>query len=130
MTDSAIPPAIDFSSFDPDTRVQDDLFRHVNGHWLEVTEIPADKPVTGAFIAYGFEVTPDGRKLIIVQSNTGKLFTVDRRTGRTRTIDLDGATVPNGDGLLLKGRTLFVVQNQLNLVAVVKLSRSGRAGEV
>ena len=38
--------------------------------------------------------------------------------------------MPNGDGLLLKGRTLFVVQNQLNLVAVVKLNRSGRAGEV
>jgi putative endopeptidase len=51
MTDSATAPAIDFSSFDPDTRVQDDLFRHVNGHWLDVTEIPADKPVTGAFIA-------------------------------------------------------------------------------
>ncbi len=51
MTDSATAPAIDFSSFDPDTRVQDDLFRHVNGHWLEVTEIPADKPMTGAFIA-------------------------------------------------------------------------------
>ncbi len=34
---------------DPGTRPQDDLFRHVNGRWLEETEIPADKPGWGAF---------------------------------------------------------------------------------
>ena len=43
-------PAIDFSTFDPDVRIQDDLFRHVNGTWLNTTEIPADKPLTGAFM--------------------------------------------------------------------------------
>jgi putative endopeptidase len=43
-------PAIDFSTFDPDVRIQDDLFRHVNGTWLNSTEIPADKPLTGAFM--------------------------------------------------------------------------------
>ncbi len=43
-------PAIDFSTFDHSIRVQDDLFRHVNGSWLNVTEIPADKPLTGAFM--------------------------------------------------------------------------------
>jgi putative endopeptidase len=47
---SAQRPAIDFSSFDPNVRIQDDLFRHVNGAWLNTTEIPADKPVTGAFM--------------------------------------------------------------------------------
>jgi sugar lactone lactonase YvrE len=99
----------------------------------KVTTVPLSGDiewVAGAINANGIEVTPDGRKLIIVQTNTGRLFTVDRRTGRTRAIDLGGATVPNGDGLLLKGRTLFVVQNQLNLVAVVKLTRSGRDGDV
>ena len=43
-------PAIDFSTFDPGVRIQDDLFRHVNGTWLKSTEIPADKPLTGAFM--------------------------------------------------------------------------------
>ena len=43
-------PAIDFSTFDPAVRIQDDLFRHVNGTWLKTTEIPADKPLTGAFM--------------------------------------------------------------------------------
>ena len=43
-------PALDFSDFDPEVRVQDDLYRHVNGHWLTEAEIPADKPLTGAFM--------------------------------------------------------------------------------
>ena len=36
----------------------------------------------------------------------------------------------NGDGLLLSGRTLFVVQNRLNRVAVVRLNSAGTSGEV
>jgi putative endopeptidase len=44
-------PALDFSAFDPRVRVQDDLYRHVNGTWLAETEIPADKSITGSFIA-------------------------------------------------------------------------------
>jgi putative endopeptidase len=40
----------DFATFDTDVRIQDDLFRHVNGIWLDNTEIPDDKPTTGAFV--------------------------------------------------------------------------------
>jgi putative endopeptidase len=50
VTETTTHPAIDFSAFDPATRVQDDLFRHVNGAWLERTEIPDDKPLIGAFV--------------------------------------------------------------------------------
>jgi putative endopeptidase len=51
VTETAAPrPAIDFSTFDRSIRIQDDLFRHVNGTWLDTTQIPADKPVTGAFM--------------------------------------------------------------------------------
>ena len=35
----------------PDIRPQDDLFGHVNGRWLDDTEIPQDKSSWGAFIA-------------------------------------------------------------------------------
>ena len=35
---------------DPQIRPQDDLFRHVNGKWLEETPIPADRPLTGSFV--------------------------------------------------------------------------------
>ena len=43
-------PAIDFSTFDSKIRVQDDLYRHVNGGWSDRTEIPSDKSITGSFV--------------------------------------------------------------------------------
>ena len=59
--------------------------------------------------------------LILVQSNTGLLFRVDPETGETTAIDLGGYSVTAGDGLELRGSTLYVVRNQLNLVAVIAL---------
>ncbi|HEX8343773.1 MAG TPA: hypothetical protein VF657_03365, partial [Actinoplanes sp.] len=50
MTDATPTPAIDFSTFDPTVRLQDDLFRHVNGGWLQRADIPDDKPMIGAFV--------------------------------------------------------------------------------
>ena len=44
------------------------------------------------------------------------------------TVDLGGYPLTNGDGLLVKGRTLYVVRNRLNQVAVVKLNWRGTAG--
>ena len=71
-----------------------------------------------------------GQLLIVVQSNAGLLFTVDPATGATRTIDLGTETVVNGDGILLEGQTLFVVQNRLNQVAVIDLSPDLATGTV
>lgn len=65
-----------------------------------------------------------------VQTATGKLFTIDPGTGVSSDIDLGGATIENGDGLLARGRTLLVVQNTLNRIAVVRLSRDLRSGRV
>ena len=93
-------------------------------------------PLTGDLVLQagnnlnGIVAAKGGRVLIVVQSNTGKLFTVDPRTGVTGEIDLGGATVTNGDGLLLLGRQLFVVRNRLNLIAVVRLSGSLSSGRV
>ncbi len=77
----------------------------------------------------GIEPTRDGQALIVVQSNVGKLFKVDPRTGAAREIVLDQPVV-NGDGLLLDGRILYVVQNRDNKVAVVKLSHRLKSGRV
>ncbi len=41
---------IDRSGMDPAVRVQDDLFRAVNGGWLAQTPIPADKAEYGTFV--------------------------------------------------------------------------------
>ncbi len=49
MTTSSTPRSgIDTSTFDPGVRPQDDLFRHVNGRWLDTFEIPADRAADGA----------------------------------------------------------------------------------
>ena len=62
--------------------------------------------------------------LIVVQSNTGFLFRVDRSTGVTRRIDLGPYLVSNGDGVEVKGKTIYVVRNQNNLVAVLKANNA------
>ncbi|MEV4249704.1 superoxide dismutase [Streptosporangium canum] len=92
-------------------------------------------PLTGdlvygdGFNANGITPTPDGRGLIVVQSNTGGLFRVDW-SGATRRVDLHGESLPEGDGLLLRGRTLYAVQNRLNAVAVLRLNAAGTDGRV
>ena len=40
---------IDLSHGYPEVRPQDDLFRHVNGKWIDTHEIPADRASDGAF---------------------------------------------------------------------------------
>jgi sugar lactone lactonase YvrE len=93
-------------------------------------------PLTGdvvfqeGFNVNGISRTPDGSGLLVVQTNTGLLFRVDPATGVTSTVDLGGEVLPNGDGILLSGRTLYVVQNVDNAVAVVRLDRTGRRGTV
>jgi outer membrane protein assembly factor BamB len=86
--------------------------------------------VPGQFNVNGIDATPDGETLVIVQSNTGKLFTVDPDTGVAREINLGGQNVVNGDGLLLDGRTLYVVENFDNRVAVVQLDRRLTRGTI
>jgi hypothetical protein len=81
------------------------------------------------FNVNGIDTAPGGRSLIVVQSNLGKLFRVNARSGDTREIDLD-QPMTNGDGILRRGHTLYVVQNRLNRVAAVKLDGRLRSGTV
>jgi sugar lactone lactonase YvrE len=93
-------------------------------------------PLTGDLVfGEGFNVngiagTPDGRALLVVQSNTGLLFRVNPSTGATAAVDLGGEILTNGDGLLVIGRTLYVVQNRLNQVAVFRLDSKGTSGRL
>jgi hypothetical protein len=95
----------------------------------EVRSLPLTgdfQPVTGpdAFNLNGITSNLSGSRLIAVQSATGKLFLIDSNTGATDEIEVAGATsFANGDGLLLRGRRLYVVQNRLNQVSVVQLSQ-------
>lgn len=88
--------------------------------------------VLGAgFNLNGIDATPNGKILIAVQSNTGRLFRIDAATGAAREITLAGGeSVPNGDGILLTGKTLYVVQNTDNRVTVIALTPNFASGRV
>ncbi|MGH8952677.1 MAG: superoxide dismutase [Acidimicrobiia bacterium] len=96
----------------------------------EPETIPLSGPA-GDFVA-GFNlngIEAKGGELIVVNSTKGELYAVEP-DGTSRSIDLGGATVTAGDGLLLIGRRLYVVRNVLNQIDVVELSTGLSSGEV
>jgi len=46
---AALGAAVPFAGADPAVRPQDDLFRHANGQWLSITQIPGHEPRYGSF---------------------------------------------------------------------------------
>ncbi|MDM7832628.1 M13 family metallopeptidase [Cellulomonas edaphi] len=55
---------IDLSALDPDTRPQDDLYRHVNGRWIDSHQIPADRAMDGSFRALHDQAEEQVRDII------------------------------------------------------------------
>lgn len=51
MTNSLLARVLETANMDRSVRPQDDFYRHVNGTWLATHEIPADRPMDGAFHA-------------------------------------------------------------------------------
>ena len=89
------------------------------GDWFDVFPTFPEELVINA---NGIVATPDNGTLIVVNSASGRLYTVDPDTGIAQEIDLGGAGVPFGDGLVLRGKTLYVVQNLVNQVSVFTLN--------
>ena len=84
--DSATSPAaplnsgIDTAELDAGIRPQDDLFRHVNGKWIERTPIPDDKARYGSFYVLAEEAEKAVRD-IIVEAQTAEQGTEERKFG-------------------------------------------------
>jgi sugar lactone lactonase YvrE len=97
---------------------------------VQTIPLTGDFALASGFNLNGIDATPNGKTLIAVQSNSGKLFRIDPASGLTREISLGSGSVPNGDGILLTGKTLYVVQNQLNRVAVIALSANLGSGRI
>lgn len=76
--------------------------------------------------ANGIDATPDGRTLILANTGFASVYKVDALTGKTTKIDLGGASLPFVDGVVLAGRTLYVVQNQ----ALNQFNELGKIGVV
>jgi len=93
-------------------------------------------PMSGFAMVNGFNANGlagkfDGRKLVIVNTSTGVLYQVDTANGEASPLEIEGdeQVFPNGDGLYLDGRTLYILQNFANKIAVVQLSGNMRGGE-
>jgi sugar lactone lactonase YvrE len=86
--------------------------------------------VDGQFNLNGIDATPSGKTLVAVQSVNGRLYRIDPASGVAKSISLGAGSVPNGDGILLTGNTLYVVQNQLNRVAVIALGSGLSTGQI
>jgi sugar lactone lactonase YvrE len=78
--------------------------------------------------ANGITPTPDGKALLVVDTNSNTLFRVDPATGHATPVDLGGVDLAWGDGMRLEGRTLYVVRNTPNKLTVLRLNKSGTAG--
>jgi len=52
------------AGMNPDIRPQDDLFGHVNGRWLDETEIPADRSSWGPFVELADNAVEHVRQII------------------------------------------------------------------
>lgn len=95
----------------------------LSGDWTQVA---------GAFVfnANGIEAAANGKALLVINSALGALYRVDPQSGAATLIDLNGASLTNGDGLALQGKILYVVRNQLNQIAVVNLAPSFASGSL
>ncbi|MGI9824723.1 M13 family metallopeptidase [Agromyces sp. Marseille-Q5079] len=80
MTDVSLTSGIAHDELDDAVRPQDDLFRHVNGKWIERTEIPADKARFGSFIELHEEAEKAVRE-IIEESQVAEPGTEARKVG-------------------------------------------------
>jgi sugar lactone lactonase YvrE len=105
----------------------------------ELPDVPVVEEITlggdydfadGEFNANGIDAIPDGTALLLVNTVDGILYAIHPTTGIAKKIDLGASTLEHGDGLLLKEKILYVVQNTLNQIAVIELNSDFSSGTI
>ncbi len=91
--------------------------------------------LTGQPITYGMgfnlngiAASGDGRYVLTVQSNTGKVFRLETATKWLTEVNLGGATVMGGDGMLLDGQTLHVMRNAAATLVTFRMAPDFASG--
>ncbi|MGH2783833.1 MAG: hypothetical protein ACRDJ1_01070 [Actinomycetota bacterium] len=95
-------------------------FDGVPGVFETLTLTGPASDASDAFNNNGIVASPDGSVLIVGHSGNGELYTVDPDTGASALIE--GVSVPNVDGMVMRGRELWAVQNFNNLISAWILS--------
>jgi sugar lactone lactonase YvrE len=101
--------------------------RGVPGRFRTLTLHGPAADTSGTFNLNGIQATANGKILIVAHSATGQLYTVNPRTGASATIA--GVSVPSVDGIVLKGKRLWAVQNS-NQVTRIRLRSHYASGVV
>jgi hypothetical protein len=94
------------------------------------TTLPLSGPAAqlgGQFNNNGIQATADGNVLLVSHTAEAAVNLVDPVTGASRPIA--GVSVPNVDGILLSGRTMWAVQNFDNKITEWQLSGDVSSGQ-
>jgi len=96
-----------------------------DGTAARVLTITGDYVQPAGFGLNGIRVLPGGDLLAV---SGGSLYVIDPATGVADRIEVRGATLTGGDGLVLRGRTLYVVRGfgDRDSVVVLRLGRGAR----
>jgi hypothetical protein len=76
--------------------------------------------LSGDFNLNGIAYSSDARRLVVAHSANKALYTVSPRTGASTAIK--GVKVPNADGVLVKGDTVWAVQNMSNQISRLRVN--------
>jgi hypothetical protein len=99
------------------------------------SSVPEKIEMTGFEMVDGFNANGlvsdfDGKELVIINITSGVLYLVDTETGAASPVSVQGEEqlFPDGDGLYMDGRTLYIMQNFSQKIAVVELSKDMTQG--
>ena len=85
---------------------------------LKLTGPAAD--TSKQFNLNGIAYSRDARRLVVAHSGNAALYTVSPRSGASTAIK--GVKVPNVDGVLVKGNTVWAVQNMSNQISRLRVN--------
>jgi Cu-Zn family superoxide dismutase len=95
--------------------------------WLTFTN--QQIPYAGGTNANGIEVTPDGKYLLVVISNSGTLYRINTSTKEISQVPLN-MPINSGDGLWLEKNKLYVSRNAIGKIFPIVLNADYTAGTV
>ncbi|WP_353987140.1 M13 family metallopeptidase [Ruicaihuangia caeni] len=124
------PSGIALDELDPAVRPQDDLFRHVNGRWIDRTEIPSDKARYGSFTLLA-EASEQAVRDIIIEAQSAEPGTEARKVGDLFASFMDEERIEQLGVAPITGllEEIDTIDSSTRLLEVVaRLERQGASG--
>ncbi|HEX2570322.1 MAG TPA: superoxide dismutase [Polyangia bacterium] len=98
--------------------------------WLDLNntafQYQSGSDLISSLNANGIVASPDGQYLVVVQTNTGKLFRITVATKQVT--EITGVNVPGGDGLVVSGTTLYAVHQATPPIVRINMAADFASG--